>query len=341
MTLRAILPISLGSLLVLSGCQAVEPEPTTEPVEVSVEGETESTPDHTIVVTTTVLGSVVSDIANCVADGSIAVETLMPIGTDPHDFQASSEQLASIANAGIVVANGLQLEEGLDDPLEQLEADGGTVLRVAEWVDPLPFAEKDEHDDHGHGADEDSDAASDDHGHGEFDPHFWLDMSRVAAVAERLGSELGPELGSDFADCAVQVSQDIGQVETEVIDTLSVIPDDKKVLVTDHDAFGYFAERYGFRVAGVVIPGGSTLAEPSSQELAELVGTIRSEGVSAIFGSYFVPSDLMAAVAEESGGDISVVPLYVGSIGEPGSEAADYSSMMLTNARLIASALQD
>lgn len=332
--------IALGAALVLSSCASEPPEATDQPSSDDTAVTAELAPEHTIVATTNILGSVVGSIAECVGDGSIAVQTLMPIGTDPHDFQASSEQLALMAESGIVVANGLHLEESLDDVLDQLVADGHTVLRVAEAVDPLPFAEKDAdtHDDHAHD-DHAQEEEADEHGHGEFDPHFWLDMNRVALVADLLGEQLGEQLGEDFVRCAGEVASSIRNTEAEVVAVLSTIPDADRVLVTDHDAFGYFAERYDFEVAGVVIPGGSTLAEPSSQELAALVATIQERGVRAIFGNYYVPSDLLQAVAEESGGAIDVVPLYVGSVGEPGGDADDYEAMMLTNARLVAAAL--
>ena len=111
--------------------------------------------------------------------------------------------------------------------------------------------------------------------------------------------------------------------------------------MTDHDAFGYFANRYDFHVAGVVIPGGSTLADPSSRELAELVEVIERENVPAIFANTATSSDVVTSLAAEIGRDIQVVPLFEGSLGGPGSGAEDYTSMMVLNASLIADALTD
>ena len=315
-----------------AACSTVEPSPAPpgEPAEEQVAA-------TTLFATTTVLGSVVSDIAECVGNDAVTIEVLMPIGADPHDFAASSEQLAQMSRAGLVVANGLGLEAGLSDALEQIEADGGEILHVAEWVDPLPFGEHTDDDGHDHGHDEEEQVA-DEHEHGDFDPHFWLDMSRMALVATQLGGEFQPLLGEEAPACGEAVAQKILSAEEEVFNTLSGVPDERRVLVTDHDSFGYFAERYGFAIAGVVIPGGSTLADPSSADLAALVATIEQRGIPALMGSYYEQSDLLEAVAEESG-NLSVVPLYVGSIGAPDSEASDYSSMMLTNARLISEAL--
>jgi zinc/manganese transport system substrate-binding protein len=111
------------------------------------------------------------------------------------------------------------------------------------------------------------------------------------------------------------------------------------VMVTDHDAFGYLADAYDFEVAGVVIPGGSTLAEPSSAELAELVETIQAEGVPAIFSNTADSSALVDAVAAEAGTQVEVVELFVGSLGPDGSGADTYTGMVTTNAQLIADAL--
>lgn len=340
---HAYLALVSGSALIASGCASTESTPVSAGNEVPI-----------VVATTTVLGSVVSDITQCIGDDVVRTAVLMPIGADPHDFAPSSEQVALMSESGLVVANGLGLEQGLGDVLDQVEADGGVVYHVAEWIDPLLFTE-DEHDhsdeeqavdDHDHGDEEEAgdthdeteEDHADEHNHGDYDPHFWFDMARMADVARALGAEWEAEFGPDASRCGEQVAASIEQADSEVQEILSAIPAQNRVLVTDHHAFSYFAERYDFRVAGVVIPGGSTLAEPSSQELAELVQTILDEGVSAMVSNYFEPSAVLESVAAE-GGEITVVPLYVGSIGDPEGDASDYQSMMITNARLLAATL--
>jgi zinc/manganese transport system substrate-binding protein len=337
---RAVLAVFSSSLLVVAGCSATEQgdgaeAPTSDQAAVPavVEG-------PSVVVTTTILGSVVGDILTCAVGSDASMTVVMPIGADPHDFQPSSEQVAAMSTAELVVANGLFLEEGLVSVLENLETDGVNVLPVAELIDPLPFA-----DDHGHGHatdDNHADEAADEHAHGDFDPHFWLDMERMALAAELVGAELAAATGvSDYEDCGVSVATEIRSAEAEVIATLQVIPEESRILVTDHDAFGYFANRYDFHVAGVVIPGGSTLADPSSRELAELVEVIERENVPAIFANTATSSDVVTSLAAEIGRDIQVVPLFEGSLGGPGSGAEDYTSMMVLNASLIADALTD
>jgi zinc/manganese transport system substrate-binding protein len=334
---RAAFALFGTSLLVLAGCSATgQSEPSDAP-----SSDLSSTPaleGASVVVTTNILGSVVGDILTCAVGSDASMTVVMPIGADPHDFQPSSEQVAAMSNAELVVANGLFLEEGLVAVLESLETDGVNVLHVAERVDPLAFAE-DHSDDHG---DDHSDEPADEHEHGDFDPHFWLDMERMALAAEIVGKELASATGvSDYEGCGASVATDIRSAEAAVIAALRVIPEESRVLVTDHDAFGYFADRYDFRVAGVVIPGGSTLSDPSSRELAELIKVIERENVPVIFANTATSPAVVESLAAEVGRDIQVVPLFEGSLGGPGSGAEDYISMMTLNASLIADALTD
>ena len=336
---RAAFALFSSSLLVVAGCSATEQEEGLEAPS-SDQAAAPALEGPSVVVTTTILGSVVGHILTCAVGSDSSMTVVMPIGADPHDFQPSSEQVAAMSTAELVVANGLFLEEGLVSVLESLETDGVNVLHIAELVDPLPFAEShgDEHADH----DDHADELADEHEHGDFDPHFWFDMQRMALAAELIGSELASATGvSDYENCGVSVATDIRSAEADVVAALQAIPEESRILVTDHDAFGYFADRYDFHVAGVVIPGGSTLSDPSSRELAELVEVIERENVPAIFANTATGSDVVASLAAEVGRDITVVPLFVGSLGGPGSGAEDYISMMALNASLIADALTD
>ena len=279
-----------------------------------------------VVATTTVLGDVTEQIVTC---GGGDVTVLMPIGTDPHEFTPSSEQVAQLVRANLVVANGLGLEEGLAQALESAESDGARVLTIADKVDPIEFGG---HDDHAEG---------DGHDHGSQDPHFWMDMNRMADAAQIIGDELAETTGdAAYAECGTQVADDIRAAETEVRTLLGGVPADRRILVTDHDALGYLADAYGYEVVGTVIPGGSTLGQPSSADLADLVATMRAEGVTTIFSGVGNPAAVADAVAAELGDDVQVVSLYEGSVGEPGSGAETYIGMMKANASAIASALQ-
>jgi zinc/manganese transport system substrate-binding protein len=119
---------------------------------------------------------------------------------------------------------------------------------------------------------------------------------------------------------------------------VSAVPAGRRTLVTNHEVFGYFADRYGFDVVGAVIPAGTTQAEPSAEQLAELADTIEERGVPAIFVETSSPTRLADALAEEVG-DVDVVELFSESLGDEGSGGETYAAMMRTNATRIADAL--
>ena len=247
----------------------------------------------------------------------------MPDGADPHDFAPSSRQVATLMDAPVVIANGLGLESGLADALASSTADGANVLEVGPLVDPIPLA------DH-----------ADEHDHGNFDPHVWFDMSRMAQAATQIGDAIAVSTGDDaYRTCAAQQAAAITEAEKQVRAILSSVPADRRVIVTDHDALGYLAQAYGFRIAGTVVPSSTTLAEPSSADIAALADQIAREGVGAIFTNVDQPSSLADAVAEEAGHDVAVVPLYIESLGPPGSGAEDYIGMMMEDAQAIAANL--
>jgi zinc/manganese transport system substrate-binding protein len=279
------------------------------------------------IATTTMLGDVLAQITSCAGGSS---QTVLPPGADPHDFSPSSAQVASLVSADLVVANGLGLEESLQDALRGAEADGARVLEVAPQLDPIEFA--------GHEGEQTStDDESDD---GSLDPHVWQDVARMAAAAELIGTTLAEVSGDDaYERCGTQVRDELLAVDEQVRETLAAVPAERRVLVTDHDALGYLADAYDFEVVGTVIPGGSTLAEPSSQELTDLVSVITDRQVPAIFASSANPSALVDAVAAETGSEVEVVELYVDSVGAEGSGAETYAGMVTTNAQRIADAL--
>ena len=289
----------------------------------------------TVVATTTIWGNVTDQIVECAGTGTVT--TLIPVGADPHDYSTSSQDVATMVAADVVVTNGLGLEEGLESSLASAESDGATVFAVAPLLNPIPFAGEHSEEDAGHSEEPGAPSESGDT-HSE-DPHVWLDMARVATGADLIGAELARQTGNNtYATCGTQVAADITATNSEVTAILDTVPAAERVLITDHDAFGYFSQAYGYRVAGVVIPGGSTLAQPSSAELSALAATMKAEGVSTIFANTANPTALTDALASEVG-NVAVVPLYVGSLGAPDSDAATYQTMMLANARLIAGGL--
>ena len=329
----ALVSVLATGALILSACSSsdtatTQSQPTTSATPESVPGTV------SVVATTTILGDVANNIVAC-AGGT--VEVLMPIGADAHDFSASSDQVASMINADLVISNGLDLESGLIDSLENAAIDGANVFEIAPLINPIEFGAGM----HDEGGDAHSDEEGDAHDHGDLDPHFWFDMNRMADAAQLMGAELTQITGDlAYTTCADTTATQIQAAESDVREILESVPVENRILVTDHDALGYLADLYGYEIAGTVIPAGTTLASPSSADLAELVATIDAEGVTAIFANTAEPSALAEAVATETGADISVIPLYVGSLGAPDSPAATYIDMMRTNAQLIAQGLQ-
>lgn len=333
--------LALPLVLTLAACGSPAAAPASDPATPSA-----NTAPPVAVATTTQLGSILADVTSCAGTTSA---TLMGPGDDPHDFSVSSREVAELTKAKLVISNGLNLESGLEAALNGAKSDGATVFEVAPLLDPLSYASIEEaqaaqHAGHDHQASTGSASSSghdEGHNHGEFDPHVHMDVARMAKAAGLIGAELTKVTGDGkYATCGQEVEAKLVETDKQVRETLSLVPAEKRVLVTDHEAYNYFAAAYDFEVAGVVIPGGSTDAEPSSQELADLVKVVREDKVSAIFSNNTVNPRLVEAVAAEAGTDLKVVQLFEGSVGPAGSGAETYSDMMLTNARLIADALK-
>jgi zinc/manganese transport system substrate-binding protein len=280
-----------------------------------------------VIATTTILGDLVSQVAG----DSVEVEVLMPPGADPHEFEASVAQAARIRSASLVVANGLGLEERLEGTLEAAQADGVTVYEVGPEIDPLPMKEESE---------EHSEAEGEDHG--EFDPHFWLDPDRMAMAAGLVATQLANATGLDpapFQERAARYAADAIAAGQEADAILAAVPADQRLLVTNHDALGYFARRFNLTVLGTVIPGGSTLAEPSAADISAIADALAATDVNAVFSENTVSPRLVEAVAAEVGRNIIVVELFTDSLGDPGSGADTYAGLITTDATLVANGL--
>ena len=270
-----------------------------------------------VVVTTSILG----DVTSAIVGDSANVSVLMPVGTDPHEFQASSQQVAEIQNADLVVAIGLGLEHGLANVLDTVAEDGANVLYLAPLLDPIPWGSSE--------------------GDG-LDPHVWLDPLRMEKAVGLIVAELDAlDPTVDWGIGGRVYSEELALTDREVETILGVVPDERRKLVTNHDSLRYLAARYDFELIGVVVPGGSTLGETSSEQLAHLVDVLMTEDLSVIFAETTQPTALAEVVANEVGEEVEVVTLYTGSLGEPGSDAGTYLGMLRVNAQRIANALSD
>ncbi|WKG02901.1 zinc ABC transporter substrate-binding protein AztC [Mycolicibacterium sp. HK-90] len=270
-----------------------------------------------IVVTTTILGDVVSEIAGDTAD----VKVLMKPNADPHSAAISAQDAAQLTESDLVIYNGLGLEEAMQRHVDAAAENGVPTLPVGERVDPLQFS-----------ADE----------HGGPDPHFWTDPQRmvlaVDAIAERLTELPGIDSAAVSAN-ADRYRDELRTLSKNMADRFAVIPPERRKLVTNHHVLGYLADRFGFSVVGAVIPSGTTLASPSASDLESLAGAIRQAGVPAIFADSSQPDRLARVLAEQSGVHVHVVSLYSESLSEPGTEADSYLGMMRANTESIATNL--
>jgi zinc/manganese transport system substrate-binding protein len=266
-----------------------------------------------IVATTSILG----DIATAVAGAEAQVEVLIPIGVDAHDFSPSAQQASLMAAADLIVAAGLGLEESLEDVIAAAAEEGVAVVEVGPAVDPIPLQDAE----------------------GRPDPHFWMDPLRAGEAARVLAAALAEQVPGDWETRAVAYAENMETTDDTIVETLSVISTGDREMVTNHESFGYFGDRYGFEILGVIIPGGDTLADPSSAHVAELVAVMEEAGSKVIFAETSEPTALAETIASELGGEAEVVELHTESLGEPGSEAGTLSGMLITNAERITEAL--
>ena len=198
------------------------------------------------------------------------------------------------------------------------------------------LGESEGHEEHGHAEEED-----DGHGHGELDPHFWFDPLRVKQAVNSIAarfSTLDPEGQTSYQQNAAAYIQELDDLHAWIEERVAVLPEERRLLVTSHDSFQYFAQRYGFEVVGAVLPI-TTEAEPTAQDLEELIETIEHEGAPAIFTEKSHSTELAKRVAEETGATL-IGGLYTGSLSEPGGEAESYLELMRYNVDTIVEALQ-
>ncbi|WP_072314705.1 zinc ABC transporter substrate-binding protein AztC [Agrococcus sp. Marseille-P2731] len=307
--IRAGAAVAAGALaIVLAGCAVTAPAST---------GAAESERPQ-VVVTTNILGDVVDELVGEQAE----VMTLMRPNADPHSFEISAQEAAAMESADLIVANGLGLEEGLAQHVEAAAAAGVPILEAGEQVDVLEYSS------------EDASGA---------DPHFWTDPTQMVAVVEALRAELGAIDGIDATalDAAADAyAGTLTELDADLAARFGAIDPAHRALVTNHHVFGYLAERYGFRIIGAIVPGGTTLAAPSASDLADLAGAVEEAGVPVIFAESSQPDRLVQVLAEEAGIDVRVETLFTESLTGPGEGAETYVQMLEANADRIEAALR-
>jgi len=307
-------------LVVLMGCGST-PNADSNPTDGS----------RNIVVTYSVLGSVVEQLVGDLA----TVSVIIPDGQDPHEFEPSAKDIESLNNADLVVANGLDFEEGLEQTIDQAIDSGVNVFMVG---DHITVREMSKDEDHGHDEDhaeevstETTVASEEEHAHGAYDPHLWLSPAAMREMLPALADAISTATGADLTSQLASLQSELTALDTQIKETIDGITCE---LVSGHDELGYFADRYGCEVIGAIIPSLSTTSEASAGELAALKVEVEEHGVPAIFTGLGTSQDVADQLASELG--VKAVTLSTHFL----DGAVNYREFMLRLTQQIADALQ-
>jgi manganese/zinc/iron transport system substrate-binding protein len=266
----------------------------------------------------------IGDAARRIGGEHVAVTTLMGPGVDPHLYKASEGDVRLLAEADLVLYNGLHLEGKMGDVLVKL-ARSRPVVAVTE---DLPREE----------LREPAEMA------GQYDPHVWFDValwSTILPPIERELARLDSAHAAEFAANREAFAAELAALDGWVAERIATIPEPQRVLVTAHDAFGYFGRRYGVRVVG--LQGISTLAEAGLKDVERVVDVIVSSRIPAIFVETSVPKKAIEAVqaaAKARGHDVAIGwLLFSDALGPQDSDAGTYPGMVRANVTTIVGAL--
>ena len=269
--------------------------------------------------------SMIADLASQVGGDLVDVDSLMGPGVDPHLYKPSQGDVGRLAGADLILYNGLHLEGKMGDILEKLGSQR-SVVAVGEEIPPERLAHPSEFK-------------------GQVDPHVWFDVSLwslVLAPIERELTRLLPQHAAAFRENAQRARSELAKLEEEVYAEIATLPKDARILVTAHDAFGYFGKRYGFEV--VALQGISTVSEAGIEDVNRVVDLIVERRLKAIFIEASVPKKTIQAVQQacrSKGHEVAVGgELFSDSMGAAGTEEGTYVGMVRHNVRTIVGALR-
>jgi zinc/manganese transport system substrate-binding protein len=272
--------------------------------------------------------SILADLTQRVAGDHVEVVTLVGPDEDAHVFEPGPRESAKLAGARLLIANGAGFEPWLAR-LTTASGFAGTTVIATDGVTLRPVGA---HDDHAEGEEH-----GEDEGH---DPHAFQDLATaqiyVANIARGL-SEIDPAHASDFAANATALTSQMQALDQDLKDAFAAIPEQRRRVLTSHDAFGYFAAAYG--ITFVAVQGVSTEAEPSAADLAKIVRQARDGKVTAIFLENMADPRLAETVAQESGVKIGGA-LYADALSQSDGPAPDYLSLIRHNAKQLLDALR-
>jgi zinc/manganese transport system substrate-binding protein len=286
--MRRAIYITLVIALLIAACQ-----PTTPAGQAA---------KKTIVVTYSILGALVKDLVGDQAN----VVVMIPNGQDPHEWEPSAKDIETLMNADLIVQNGLGLESGFQKTLSQAQAAGVksfvatdhiTVRKVGQG-EGIPNA----------GADQTVGAS---------DPHIWTDPLTMKQVTAALADQLKSDLGLDVSTQALDQEAKLDSLNTEITTMVESLPAAERKLVTGHESLGYFAQRYGFKLIGAIIPSLNSQAEVSAADMAALKTAVQENQVKAIFSEIGTPKSISDAIGAETG--VKVVDLATHFLPTDGS----------------------
>jgi manganese/zinc/iron transport system substrate-binding protein len=273
------------------------------------------------VVTTT---GMIADLAGRIAGPHATVEPLMGSGVDPHLYKASESDVRKLSEADLVLYNGLHLEGKMGDILAKM-ARRRPVVAVSETVSTERLREPPEFA-------------------GQYDPHIWFDVSLWTETIDPILAalvELDPAHADAYTRHADRLRSEMIDLDAWVEARIAELPEDRRILVTAHDAFGYFGQRYGVQVVG--LQGISTLAEAGLQDVERVVDLVVDRQITSIFIESSVPQRSVEAVqvaCRERGHEVTIGgQLFSDAMGAPGTPEGTYAGMVRHNVNTIVNSL--
>jgi ABC-type Zn uptake system ZnuABC Zn-binding protein ZnuA len=278
--------------------------------------------------------SFLADIARNIAGDRVTVESLLPVGADPHSYQPTPQDAAKIADSQLLIVNGVEYEHFIESLLENTRGER-MVITASDGLEPRHMEEH-EGEEHAEEAE-----TGEGHEHEAGDPHMWLDPNNVIIYVENIRKGLthfDPDGAAVYQSNADAYVAELKALDAWILGQVDQIPVERRLLITDHEAFGYFAERYGFTIIGTIIESFSTDASPSARQMASLIDQIKASGAPAIFLDAGDNATLAGQIANETGVRV-VTDLHLESLTK-GAPAATYIDMMKHNVSLIVGALK-
>lgn len=312
---RLKMTLGVVALIIIAACSKVDS---------SGSEATRPSADNKINIVTTI--GMITNIVEVVGGDEVEVKGLMGPGVDPHLYKASHGDMERLDQADIIFYGGLHLEGKLNDIFKKL-GNQKPVAAISQNIDKAVLR------------------SGQDTGGTEFDPHIWFNVKHWISATETVRDVLikydqaNAELYRNNAEAYIK---DLEKLDTEVKEKIAQIPEQSRVLVTAHDAFGYFGDAYGMKVMG--LQGISTAAEYGSKDVSELRDYLIENKIKAVFVESSIPTKSMEAViagAKQLGHEVTIGgELYSDSLGEPGSDADTYIKMVQHNVNTIVEALK-